>query len=136
MRFFLPLISLIFLVNATFCRFDNIFQGYDGKVTLYLLSASSNCQILEVDKNDVKNYKDQIKGLSLVGLDSSFVEDKIERFDLEKVFEEVGENFSSVYYYSPKIPAYKLINGQKVNFHVAKINDELRIGVPLIFGSF
>ncbi len=136
MRFFCSLVSIIFVFNLNFSKSGDLFDGYESKVTLYLLSSSSCCQIIEVEKEEVKNFKDEIKGLSLSNVDGGFVDKKLKAFNCKKAFEEKGENFSSVYYYSPKIPAYKLINGQKVNFHVAKTNDGFVIGIPLIFGAF
>ncbi len=54
----------------------------------------------------------------------------------KKVFEENGESFDNVYYYSPKISSFVLINGAKVNLSVSFSGEKIFVATPMNFGSY
>lgn len=108
----------------------------EGKHTMYFLSSSSNCVISTLSDDDLPVYfKSALKGES-VTFKSGEEEDFLKRFNVAEVFTEKIGSVSNKYYYSAKIPFYKLINGQKVNIHVSRCGDLATIGIPFIFGSY
>ena len=42
----------------------------------------------------------------------------------------------SYYYYSQKIPKMQMLNGKKINLHVAVANNYIKIGSPFIYGGY
>ena len=70
-----------------------------------------------------------------------------ENFDAEKffftmkaktVFTENCNGVFCIYAYTPEIDNYVLLNGKKINLHVAvnAVNGETKVASPVIFGSF
>ena len=56
----------------------------------------------------------------------------------KEVFKESGECFDNVYYFSPLISDYVIVNGQKVNLHVAfgAENGQAKVATPINFGGY
>ena len=77
-----------------------------------------------------------VTGESCIVNEKYSLEDVIEYFSAEKVFEEKVENLIITYYYSPKIKYVQKVNGKKINLQACVTNNQLKIGTPLIFGSF
>ena len=110
----------------------------EGKHTLYFYSCSSNCSIVDVDEDSeypIVYLKSSLKGESVV-TEKRFAEKYLNEKKATKVFSENLADITNEYYYSPLIPVYKLINGQKVNVHVSEKKGVTTVGVPLIFGSY
>ena len=111
----------------------------NGKHTLYLLSASSEAIIVDLNE---KSYKEFVylaplyKGESVTLSDPSDIEAYLKKTHSTLVYSETVGEIVNEYYYSGKISAYMSINGQKVNVHVSKNKDSVTVGVPLIFGSY
>ena len=70
-------------------------------------------------------------------LDSPEEAEKIvRRYHARFLFEENAEGVRSEYYYTPKLRGYKLINGKKVNLHIAYANGRTVAGTPILFGGY
>ena len=70
-------------------------------------------------------------------VDENYTEEYvISFFNAEKVFVERVENLTITYYFSPSINKVEIINGKKVNLQTCKSNNYLKVGSPLIYGSF
>lgn len=56
----------------------------------------------------------------------------------KEIFRESGECFDNVYYFSPLISDFVIVNGQKVNLHVAfgAENGQAKIATPINFGGY
>ena len=70
---------------------------------------------------------------------------KSKDFNYQNLVEEVGATLQfvedvngvkSFYYYSPKISKVQILNGKKVNLHVAVANNYIKIGSPFICGGY
>ena len=60
----------------------------------------------------------------------------LSKFDATVKFTEKVDGVTSLYAYSSKIKTYIIVKGQKINLHIALKNTGMKIGSPLIFGSF
>ena len=116
-----------------------ILSGADGDYNLYFGTSSSQCRILSVDKGEyARGFYDRagVKGISVNNVDGDFIKSEIEKLNAQLVFTEIVGGVVVKYYYSTKIPAYKRVNGKKVNLQTAESKDNYTIGSPLIFGGF
>ena len=151
-KFFSGLLSLIFCA-VTFLFFTLytvkepiLFNCDKGKYSFYLKKSSSNCEIVRVLASDAPICKSNlfcVIGESLhfdaenyneEGL--AYCESKIREYGAQLVFCESGAWGENLYYYTAKIKNYVIISGKRVNIHLAKGENSVAIGSPLIFGSY
>lgn len=113
--------------KPVFANFSNTFEVCIGQ--------KSNGTFYKV--NNLSYYFfNGISGESCVVDNKYSLSDVIRYFKAEKVFTERVENLTIIYYYSPKIKYVQMVNGKKINLQVCKTDNQLKIGTPLIFGSF
>ncbi len=100
--------------------------------TVYINSSSSNAVRTDYSK-PIPNFK--IKGESFYATKN---EEKrlLRTYMATFVFSEDGENYRSEYYYTPLIHNCVIIKGKKINIHVVKKNDVIKIGTPFIFEGY
>ena len=121
---------MIFLVIT--CSMP-IFSKYKKQVKVYINSNSSLCQETQ-----------GIKLLQAGKMGESFsfnkgeidIEKILSDFEADILFVENIKEGQSLYAYSKKIPYYKTISGRRINLHVFVTKDLVKVGTPLIFGSF
>ena len=80
--------------------------------------------------------KSQIRGFSAVfeGTMQSIMQLK-DVLKLNVIYQEHLEKIEFLYGYSPAFENYTTYNNSKINVQIAKQNDQIHIGVPLILGS-
>ncbi len=110
-----------------------LFSRYEKDVKIYLNSNSSLCE---------ETVQDRLLLAGKTGESFCFEKGEIEieqifdDFRAEIIMVEEIEEGQSIYAYSKKIPCYKIIKGKKINLHVFVAKDTVKVGAPLIFGSF
>ncbi len=142
------LISIsIFLLIASYCMNTQnttklLFKSGDT-YTFYVGSQSSNAQIITSSKVDALTYKQNLEvicGESTVYDSIDEAEKIIKTYDANFVLKEKCTNTCSYYFYSKNLHNFVLINGVKVNLHIAinfSLNEKMvAVGSPLIFGGF
>ena len=116
-----------------------------GTRTYYLYSSSSNAKIITTDiRNSTANLPlFAIKGESVFlnernskGIIDEFINNFLNNYEAKIQLLERGDLVNSEYYYSNKIAKHVIINGCRVNVHIAKSDYGVTIGVPIIYGSF
>ncbi len=145
-------VFILFACVFSWCAFGYLapkpfFDCDKGQYTFYLYSQSSNAEIITVNakkaKEQIKSLKD-IKGQSIF-LDYSLIDEQsclnwaseqIASKNATLVFTEEGEWGKNEYYYSPLIASFCIINGNRINLHVAVNEKGISIGSPLLFGSY
>lgn len=109
----------------------------EGKHTMYFFRADSTCGIVDVRRGEEPFYlKSALKGESVLLDDPAKAEKLREKFGAAFVFGEKVSGVENEYYFSSLIPAYITVNGKKINFHVAKRDGAVTVGIPFIFGSY
>ncbi len=112
-----------------------VFAKYSDSYELYVGSASSNAGIITVDEKNFP-FVQKVSG-ECVTLDGNIkVQDITEKFDAVLVFTESVAEGVSFYAYSEKIGYEATVKGEKVNLHVFVGKDYVKVGSPIIYGSF
>ena len=128
--------AVVLLVSLYFFNKMPIFNGLANTFEVYLSDYSDTRTQLSLRENEFI-FLSGVKGESCV------IED--ENFDLEKyltqmrasiIFTHEFEEYKNYYAYSPKIKYYKIIDGKMINLHVCVKKDQIKIGSPIIYGSF
>ncbi len=62
----------------------------------------------------------------------------LEKLGAKEVFKESGECFDNVYYFSPLVSGYVIVNGRKVNLHVSSgaPDGQAKVATPINFGGY
>ena len=123
----------VFLMHAS------AFAG--GKNTYYLYSASSQAEIKESLKP--AEFAD-LKGESAVyvfengaeGTDETFVERILDEYRAEICFVEEAAGTLCYYCHSPRLKNGVMLEGQKINLHIAVRAESIALGTPIIFGGY
>ena len=131
---FIAVLSILYVINTSF-----YLKNLDGRFEVYLVSNSSNAEIVSLDKNEVSLC------FSKVG-EACLLEEKLDvneillRFNAKLVFtEEIdGEGYKGTCYYAytEEIRYEKIIDGKKINLHIYSCEEYVKVGTPLIYGSF
>ena len=133
-RYFIVFLSVAFMLSLYFTVNKPLFSDYADIYELYLKENSSIAKIVNADKYSFPFYF-SFKGEACVvkcGDEKKIIGD----FNAETVFTEEIKDAVIIYAYSEKIPYEKIVNGKKVNLQIVKRNDVIKVGSPLIYGSF
>lgn len=123
----------------------NDYCNIDGIHTFYLYSANSNAQIVsfKLQESACKFNAFMVKGESLFlpfnkneSAVNEYIGSLLSEYNAKLQLIESASFIDSEYYYTNKITNYVIINGNKVNIHVAKGRSGITVGTPIIFGSF
>ena len=126
----LLLLTGIFVFNRA-PIIDNLDQ-----IEVYLSSYSASTNIKKIKTEDFK-FVLGVKGESYVMSVEDFCIDEF--LDLVQAKVVLSEQFSDLvcyYGYSPKIKYLESINGKPINVHIAIRENCVKIGFPIIYGSF
>ena len=103
---------------------------------VYLSDGSYGDIITTTRANGIYNFKKRGEAYTFSNqLDINYL---LEYYSATTVFTESGEWGQSVYGYSKNIKYQKEINGKTINVHIHKnaFTGEIKIGFPIIYGSF
>ena len=133
-RYFIVFLSVAFMLSLYFTVNKPLFSDYADRYELYLKENSSVAEIVNADNYSFPFYV-SVKGEACVvkyGDEMKIIGD----FNAETVFTEEIKDAVIIYAYSEKIPYEKIVKGKKVNLQIVKRNDVIKVGSPLIYGSF
>jgi len=131
--FFIMILSLIcvYAVNR-----KPTFMDYSKDFTLYIQSNSSNCVFRKVTSFEYL-FRVNVFGESCsIEKERFSLEDFLQDFSAQIVLVEEINGLTSYYAYSKDIRYLQVVNGKKVNLHVAVGEDSVVLGTPIIYGSF
>ena len=121
---------MLYLSSASFCL-----KKLDGKFEAYKNSSSSQAEIVFLSKKQM--YFTVGKTGESVELEKTTdIEKLLIDFSAKLVMVEEIDCGVSYYAYSSKIPYLTKLKGQKVNLHVFVGEEKIKVGAPLIYGSF
>lgn len=133
-RYFIVFLSVAFMLSLYFTVNKPLFSDYADRYELYLKENSSVAEIVNADNYSFPFYV-SVKGEACVvkcGDEKEIIGD----FNAEIIFTEETDDAVIIYAYSKKIPYEKIVSGKKVNLQIAKRNGVIKVGSPLIYGSF
>ena len=130
------ILSVVFISGIFFVNNMPVFYKYADKYEVYLTdyscsSATKNVLLLEY------LFTFNVKGESCVIAKKEFeIQEFLSDFSATEIFSESTGEIVCVYAYSPKIKYSKNIGGKTVNLHFAIGKDQVKVGSPIIYGSF
>ena len=134
-------LCLIILVIALALGFNlsrakPVFYGVNDRVEVYLSNPSSTAEIKTVSLLEYKCLTNVV-GESVQMLKNDFDLDKfLDRYSAKIRFTENTEHGVSYYAYSNKIKYKKVVKNTLVNIQIHISKALVKIGSPIIFGSF
>lgn len=133
---------LVFLLSSfvviSLFVFNNspLFTNYADEYEVYLTDFSCSSKIIGVSKARFP-FILNVKGESVQLKKESFdLENFLKDLNAEIVMIESVENYDCYYAYSPDIKRSKIVYDKTVNLHIAIGNNSVKVGSPLIYGSF
>ena len=121
----------VYFVNKT-----PIFANFSPELELYIGAPDSTAEIITVDTNKVP-FLLNVCGEAFTIVKYEFnLNEFLDEFSASTVFTEKLENGVSYYAYSNKIKYNQTINGRKINLQVFIGEQMVKVGSPIICGSF
>lgn len=103
---------------------------------VYLKSCSTSNIIKKISNQDFK-FVLGVKGESFsINKNEFHLAEFLSDINAEIVFSEHLSNVVCYYGYSPKVKYLEMIKGELINVHIAIGEDFVKVGFPLIYGSF
>lgn len=124
---------IIIIVGVWLTSATPIFANYSNTYELYIGSSSSNAKIVSAGIKEYPFIKN-VKGESCI-VDCT-VENVISDFNAVVIFTEQTAEGVSYYAYSKDLKKSKILRGEEINLHVFVGKDYVKVGSPIIFGSF
>ncbi len=133
-KFSRVLVTLFFILSICFAYLVNarpIFLDYGGEYEIYFLNGSFTAP----QKTNSKILPLGVKGEACTIYDKT-AEELFSDFNADVIFIEEIDGGINYYGYSPKIRYTQSINGKIVNLHVFVGKEKIKVGTPIIFGSY
>ena len=111
---------------------SSYFTSFGGKTESYLYRNSSTAEITD-DK--VKTFFSLSTGESIIVNGEDYIK-VLNDYEASIVFIEKAEGGESIYAYSDKINFLKVEKSKKVNMQIYVKNGNMKVGFPIIFGSY
>lgn len=135
-RAFIFIFSIILIFSLIIFNNAPLFSEYSNEYEVFVKSGSNINSVKKVSKSEYI-WCHGIKGESCVIEKQNFcLSDFFDEFNAEQLFsEKVGEII--VYYaFSPQIKYREKVQGKTINLQVAVSEGHVKVGSPLIYGSF
>ena len=130
------LISVATVFGIYACSQQPLFYGYANTFEISTLSYSSNASFYTVEEREYRfTFNRTGESCEIFTLGRN-VQEILSDFSAKTVFIEETAEQTSYYAYSDKIQYLKIINGKKVNLHISVSSEKIKMGSPVIFGSF
>lgn len=127
----LALVVCLYITNK-----NPLFLGYANTFEVYLTNYSHSQMQMQVSSNEYL-FVNGIKGESCVVEQADFcLQDFLYKMNGKIIFEQILGECHNYYCYSPSIKYCQVINGKRINLHVSIRQEAVKVGSPLIYGSF
>jgi len=87
------------------------------------------------DSKEVKNLPQDFFAISITTTKTEWQKAR-QRLGVKEIFDETSQDFCSTLCFSQMVVGGVFLYGKKINMQVAYIDDVIKIGFPLIVGSF
>lgn len=131
------IISAVVIITSLYINNKTpIFSGFAKSFEVHLTDYSESSAELLVNKEEFI-FLPSIKGESCVIEDEYFdLKQYLEKMNATIIFTHEFNGCKNYYAYSPKIKYCKMIDGKMINLHVCIKNEQIKLGSPIIYGSF
>ena len=127
-KFVVVVAFILIIMVASYSQF-NIFK--EKQVTFS--KNYSQGEFFTSNINDLR-VRYQSKGFSFKVDDGNL--DFLTTLNAKEVYKSQIEKIENTYYYTNQIKTYQIINGERVNVHVAKSTDGITVGIPIIYYGY
>ena len=128
--------SVILLLSLYFNNKTPVFTGLANTFEVYLTNYSDSSAELSLDKKGVI-FLAGIKGESCIVEKENFnIQYFLQQMNASIVFTHEFDGCINYYAYSPKIKYCETVDGKFINLHICIKNDKIKLGSPIIYGSF
>lgn len=134
-NFFTVLACLIISTYAVFISKTPIFDGYSNTCEVYFSSASDGNLLNGVTRKDFFSLNN-VKGQAFFVEKNFDVQSFLKKYNAQILFGEEIDGGISYYCYSKLIPYSATVKHKRVNIQIYRKNDGVKVGSPIIFGSF
>ena len=135
-RILVVISAILLTVCLFFANNTPLFKGYANNCEIYLDDCSNTKAIINL-KNDKYPFIFNKKGESVCIEKQTF---DLHTFLLEMrasvIFSEIVDGKTSYYAYSPKIKYMQKVKNRNINLHVVIGENSVKVGSPVIYGSF
>ena len=131
-------VFLCLLCLSSVCYFNKtpIFSNYSPKLELYIGAPNSTAQIITVNSKEVPLLSN-VCGEAFTTCKNTFkLNEFLQNFSAKIIFTESLEQGVCYYAYSNKIKYNQTVNDKKVNIQVFIGEQTVKVGSPIICGSF
>ena len=133
---FILIVCFLMLLSGAVINSHSYLDKYSGRYEVYLSSNSSSARIVAISKKETCRYVSKRGEAIFISNSNLKVEEIFDSLSAKLNFIEEMENGVSYYGYSDKIKYKKYIRGKTINVHVYKSDGGIKIGLPIIYGSF
>ncbi len=128
------LISIIILAFLWFASQTPIFGKYAKRREVYLFPYTSTP--ITVDRITQGLTFIKYGEACEISNEDFDLDDFLSEFDAKRVFSESFNGKLSIYAYSPKLKYKQAVKGKTINLHVVISDQIVKVGSPIIYGSF
>lgn len=130
------LVSILLLISLFFINKTPVFKDFSDEYEVYFNTYSDTASIKTINIYEYP-FTFSIKGESCVIKNKEFnIDDFFSSMNAKLLFSEEVDGVKCYYAYSTTIKYLKIVNNQKVNLQVAISNQQIKVGSPIIYGSF
>ena len=124
--------AICVLLGFSYANENHVLSGIGENHVLYAQNSSTNIRC-ETTPSFLNKIKAETCTIDFCNFN---LQELLDRFSAEVIMIEDYEDGTSYYAYSSKIKYLEMINGNKINLHIAVKSDGVKIGVPIIYASF
>lgn len=130
------IVSIILIISLYITYKQPIFKDYAKTYEVSLSDYSLSQGLKKVNSLEFL-FVGEIKGEScIIEMDNFKLNEFLDQMKAEIVFEREIDGVKSYYCYSNKIKYQKRVEGQVINLQIATTNKFVKVGSPIIYGSF
>jgi len=135
-RLFFFGICLTFICFFTLSNNAPIFLKFSDNFEVYTVNYSSSSEIINVNALTYRFIFSKKGESASIERDKFNLSDFLSSMNAKIIFTEQVEDRNIYYAYSPSIKYLKVIGDKKINLQICVKTDSVKVGSPLIFGSF
>lgn len=129
-------LSAVSLVAVGYLNRTPVFGEFASELEVYIGAPDSTAQIIIVDADKVPKTNEVCGEAFTTNKQNFDLNNFLSKFSAKLLFAESIEGGTSYYAYSSKIKYNQTVNGKKVNLQVFIGENSVKVGSPIICGSF
>ena len=113
-----------------------LFSGFAAEYEVYSMANGSNGMIEHVNSNKYYTFALKYGEACVIDVGEFCQQQFLNQYNAKTILTERTSHGFSVYAYSPQIKYCTYIKGEKINLHLFIGEQAVKVGSPIIFGSY